>query len=114
MHRMWHRPTTSTVRPWENGYSMISWNVPQQLPFRHEQKATASTSSTRHDDRKQTMKWNWGSLWLLAALVVALGVTVCDAQGPVGPPGPIAPSLGFIAEYEQLRKLWFFQMFPTM
>ena len=60
------------------------------------------------------MKWNGGSLLFLATMIVALSATVSDAQGPVGPPGPIAPSLGFIAEYEQLRKLWFFQMFPAM
>jgi type IV secretion system protein TrbL len=60
------------------------------------------------------MKWNGGSLLFLATMIVALSATVSDAQGPVGPPGPIAPSFGFIAEYEQLRKLWFFQMFPAM
>jgi type IV secretion system protein TrbL len=45
--------------------------------------------------------------------VFLLAATTAWAQGFVGPPAPLDPSLGFIDTYRQLRGIWFFDLFPA-
>src|SRR2546422_10489047 len=45
--------------------------------------------------------------------VFLLATTTAWAQGFVGPPAPLDPSLGFIDTYRQLRGIWFFDLFPA-
>ena len=48
---------------------------------------------------------------LLSGMVL-LTASLAWAQ-TVGPPAPIEPNLDFYAQYDALRKLWFFAMFPA-
>jgi len=50
----------------------------------------------------------------VGAGIIGAAVLVHAQAGPVGPPAPIEPGLGFTEMYKQLRAIWLFALFPSV